>query len=122
TRGGTVSRRDFVGSSVDWVVESPARVVLAGTDVATDGSDWDVRPASRLTRDGVKRWTNLIVGLAGGPVNPDPNVGGERRIARVAAADRPSASVPLPGAAVNTAGQAPRPQARPGAAGGGVAV
>jgi hypothetical protein len=112
TRGGTVSRRDFVGSSVDWVVESPARVVLAGTGVATDGSDWDVRPASRLTRDGVKRWTNLIVGLAGGPVNPDPNVDGERRIARVAAADRPSASVPLTGTAVNTAGQSRAAQGR----------
>jgi hypothetical protein len=101
-----------VGSSVDWVQESTPRVVLAGEDVATTGTDWDVRPAARLSRDTVKRWTNLIVGLAGDPVNPDPAVDGERRVARLAAADRPAVSVPVTGTAVNTAGQSRAAQGR----------
>lgn len=104
TRDGITWRRDFDGTTVDWIQETIPRVVLTGTGVATDGDDWDVLPASRLSREGVKRWANLIVNLDGDPVNPDPTVDGERRVARVAAADRPSVSVSLAGFVQNTAG------------------
>lgn len=104
TRDGIRFRRDFDGATVDWIQETIPRVVLTGTGVATDGDDWDVLSASRLSREGVRRWANIIVNLAGAPVNPDPTVDGERRVARVAAADRPAASVALSGFAENTAG------------------
>jgi hypothetical protein len=104
TRGGEVYRWDFAGSSVDWMVQVAARTVLSGTNVATTGDDWVVRPASRLSRDLVKRWMNLHVGLAGSPVNPNQEVDGERRVGRLASADRPAVSVPLTGFAQNTAG------------------
>lgn len=103
TRGGVGWRYDFVGPSTDWVVESYPRTVLSGTDVATDGDDYDTRPASKLSRDGVKRYMNLISGLAGSPANPNPEVDGERRVGRLAESDRPAASVALAGFAKNTA-------------------
>jgi hypothetical protein len=109
SRGGVVWRRDTVDSTVDWVAEWRERAVLTGTAVASDGDDYDVRPASRLTRKGpesTERWMNLVVGLAGDPVNPNPEVDGERRVGRLAADDRPFASVSLAGVAVNTAGVA----------------
>jgi hypothetical protein len=104
SRDGSKYRRDFVGAAVDWVLESAPRVVLAGTATASDGDDWEVLAASRLSRDGVGRWANLVVNLAGDLVNPDPSVDGERRVARLATADRPAASVALAGFAENTAG------------------
>jgi hypothetical protein len=104
TRAGSKFRRDFVGTSVDWVLESAPRVVLAGTATASDGADWEVLAASRLSRDGVKRWANLIVNLAGDPVNPAPDADGERRVARIAPTDYPAAPVALAGFAENTAG------------------
>ena len=103
-RGDTIYHREMVGSSPDWVVEWNARTVLTGTGVASDGADYDVRSASRLSREGVKRWMNLVVGLAGEPANPDPEVDDERRIGRLVPSDRPSASVALAGFAQNTAG------------------
>lgn len=104
TRAGIRWRRDFDGSTVDWIQETIPRVVLTGAATATDGDDWDVLTASRLSQEGVKRWANLVINLAGDPVNPDPTVDGERRVARLAAADRPAASVSLLGFAENTAG------------------
>jgi hypothetical protein len=104
TRAGSKYRRDFVGAAVDWVLESAPRVVLAGTATASDGDDWDVQAASRLSRDGVERWANLVVNLDGASVNPDPEVDGERRVARIASADYPAASVALAGFVQNTAG------------------
>jgi len=104
SRGTSVWRRDVVGTSVDWVQESNLRTVLAGTNIATTGADWVVRPAARLSRDGVERWANIVVGLAGSPVNPNQEVDGERRVARLLGADRPPTSVPLTGFAQNTAG------------------
>jgi len=104
TRDGIKWRRDMVGVTPDWVQETIPRVVLTGTGVATDGDDWDVMSAARLSREGVKRWANLVVNLAGASVNPDPDVDGERRVARVASADWPAASVALAGFIQNTAG------------------
>jgi hypothetical protein len=104
TRDGIRWRRDFDGAAVGWIQETWPRVWLTGTDVASDGDDWDVRPASSLSRERVERWTNLVVGLAGGPVNPDPEVDGERRVARLATADRPPTPVALAGFVENTAG------------------
>lgn len=104
TRDGSKYRRDFVGVAVSWVLESAPRVVLAGSATASDGDDWEVLAASRLSRDGVERWANLIVNLDGDPVNPDPGVDGERRVARIASADYPAASVALAGFVQNTAG------------------
>lgn len=103
TRDGIRYRRDFDGTTVDWILESYTRSVLSGTDVATDGDDYDTRTASRLSRDGVKRYMNLISGLAGSPANPNPEVDGERRVGRLAVSDRPAASVALAGFAKNTA-------------------
>jgi hypothetical protein len=104
TRAGIKWRVDFVDTAVDWVQETNLRTVLAGTNIATTGDDWVVRPAARLSRDGVERWANIVVGLAGSPVNPNQEVDGERRVARLLGADRPPTSVPLTGFAQNTAG------------------
>jgi hypothetical protein len=90
TRGGIIWRREFDGPSVQWVEESRDRVVLTGTDVASDGDDYEVRSASRLSRKGVERWMNFVVALEGDPVNPGPDADGERRVGRLDGADWPA--------------------------------
>ena len=105
SRSGTVYRRDVVGSTIDWVEEWRARSVLTGSSlVAQTGEGFDVRPASTLTREALKRTLNIIVGLSGSPWNPNDEVDGERRVIRLATSDRPPIDWALVGIAQNTAG------------------
>src|SRR5690606_18573611 len=61
-------------------------------------------PLGARASRGPSVWRRDVVGTAGSPVNPNQEVDGERRVARLLGADRPPTSVPLTGFAQNTAG------------------
>lgn len=109
-RGGTVSRRDGVGSSVEWVEESAPIETLSGTSAvqAVDGSGWGRNAACRLVRDGKRRWLNLVMsrggGSDGGNVTSNANSGGigDLLMAKLHDADKPSVEIAMNGRCKDT--------------------
>lgn len=70
TRGGTVWRRDFVESSVDWVVESEPPTRLTGTAFTSGAAfpGWSQDSTQRLVLDGTMLWVHVEVTKSGGQI------------------------------------------------------
>lgn len=100
-RDGTVYRRDFVGASVDWVVEYAPPTVISGVSaLAAPAGGWTRQASSYLerTHDG-SRWVHGVLTKAGASL--DATTTGDFGIAditigEVAAEDKPPVVVAAP--------------------------
>jgi len=92
SRSSIVYRRDFVGTTLDWIEEWRAREVLTSASVReVNGEAFGIRPQSRLVREGPggqDRRLNLVMVWNGAWYNPQAD--GEARMARLFTQDRPN--------------------------------
>jgi hypothetical protein len=107
TRGGTVYRYDFVGSSPDWVEEWRARTVLTGADVVqSPGEGFLRRDGSRLVRDNTSRDFTYTVWKGFPARNPNPAEDGALIVGKLHDQDKPISpdQVALSGWAIDEGG------------------
>lgn len=106
TRGGTRYRYDFVGSSVDWVVESVPIRRLTGSSFTFGAAEpgWSQEATQRLVvgADGVSLWVHIEVTKSGGEiiVSSSGSLGDNTNLLTLDAAWKPQ--VPVSGSAYVT--------------------
>lgn len=103
-RAGAIFRRDLVGGSPDWVVESSPVQQLTGLSATAAPSDpnigntvsgWQRQSSCRLVRDGTRRWLHLVSRKGGSNIRSHPTSGHilDQHLATLHTQDRPPVEV-----------------------------
>lgn len=99
-RSGTIYRRDLVGGSPSWVVESAPVQTLTGLSATAGPSDasigstqtgWQRQSTCRMERDLGWRWLHLVSYKGGSNIRSDSTTGGvnDQHLAKLHSIDRP---------------------------------
>ncbi|WP_460709120.1 hypothetical protein, partial [Myceligenerans halotolerans] len=103
-RAGTIYRREMVGGSPSWVVESSPVQTLTGLsatatpsnpDIGNTETGWQRQSACQMVRDGKRRWLHLVSRKGGSNIRSDSTTGGvfDQHLAGLHSVDRPPTEV-----------------------------
>jgi hypothetical protein len=102
-RDGTIYLRTFVGTTVDWVVESTPATVISGVNaIEAPTAGWTRQSGSYLERNDTARWVHGVLTKAGASLDALASggmPGGDISIGRVYDIDKPPAGVVVAAAA-----------------------